>query len=254
MTGTLHYLKALLAMAWMGCFGARGEFSALKSQTAMLVPDALPPDVCAELRSRIEVICSLEEHPRMWRDRTESDTRILGFEHEIGDLLEFFQIERWINAIDLYLGLKTRSWFLMANRVIPKEDNLGSGGGPHRDSPFSHQVKCIWYLSDVTAETGPFRYVPGTNSRLIKARDRYPLGEMRFNSVSDDMVEVHARAGTLLICDTKCIHGGKPIQSGARYAITLYTFVRPDGDRTVFRQLGLDPALIKPREAWPNHA
>lgn len=245
MTKLVGYFKTVLALAWMRFFAGRGELETLKEQTAILLPDALPPHVCLQLRSRIEEICNVQGHPRIWRDPLQSDTRILGFEHEIGDLLPFFQIERWIRAIDRYLGLKTKSWFLMANRVIPKKNNLGSGGGPHRDSPFSHQVKCIWYLSDVTAETGPFCYVPGTNNQLLKFRDRYPLGKMRFSDVRDNMVEVHANAGTMLICDTKCIHGGKPIQDGVRYAVTLYTFVRHDGDKTVFRQLGLDPALVK---------
>lgn len=135
----------------------------------------------------------------------------------------------------------------MANRVVTKPQNLGSGGGLHRDSPFSHQVKCIWYLSDVTPLTGPFRYLPGTHKDLLSQRSDYPIGKMRFERVHGEMVEVHAPAGSLLICDTKCIHGGKPIQEGVRYALTLYTSLRADGTETVLRKLGLPPLETAPK-------
>jgi predicted 2-oxoglutarate/Fe(II)-dependent dioxygenase YbiX len=36
------------------------------------------------------------------------------------------------------------------------------------------------------------------------------------------IVTATAKAGTLVLFDTNCIHRGKPIQSGFRYAITNY--------------------------------
>lgn len=238
-----NYAKTLASSVWMHIYGGRGEFRDLKYKTAMVIPDALSKKVCRELVEKIDTIVDDPVHPRVWRDNVASDSRILGFEHEIGELIRHFEVERYIEAVDAYTGRKTRSWFLMANRVVPKENNLGSGGGMHRDSPFSHQVKCIWYLGDVTGESGPFQYVPGTNFNLIKTRNLYPLGKSRFEKMGDKPVEVHAKAGSLLVCDTKCIHGGKPIQRKARYAVTLYTLPKAEGAFSIFRKSGIDPDL-----------
>lgn len=243
MNAISDYAKAVASWIWMRVFGGRGEYSVLKNKTAMVIADVLPQQVCRDLVEKIDTIVDDPSHPRVWRDDVASDSRILGFEHEMGELIRFFDVERRIRAVDAYTGRKTRSWFLMANRVVPKENNLGSGGGMHRDSPFSHQVKCIWYLVDVTDENGPFQYVPGTNFNLIKTRDLYPLGQSRFDNVENELIEVHAKAGSLLVCDTKCIHGGKPIQNKARYAVTLYTLPKTEGAYNIFKKSGLDPRL-----------
>lgn len=243
MTNTFNYAKTIAASAWMRAFGTRGEFRDIKDKTAFVSPGVLTKQACKEMIARIDAAAEDSTHPRVWRDDVASDTRVLGFEQDIPDFLSQFQVERQIAAVDAYTGRKTKAWFLMANRVVPKENNLGSGGGLHRDSPFSHQVKCIWYLSDVTTENGPFQYVPGSHFNLIKARAHYPLGKSRFDDVADDLIEVTAEAGSLLICDTKCIHGGKPIESGARYAVTLYTLPTEEGARKIFSGSGVDPDL-----------
>ncbi len=243
MNDIVNYAKTAAASAWMRFFAARGEFSELKEKTAILQLSSLSKAACQEMIARIDAAAEDRAHSRVWRDDVASDTRILGFERDIPDFLSELEIERCILAIDAYTGRKTKSWFLMANRVVPKDSNLGSGGGLHRDSPFSHQVKCIWYLSDVTTENGPFQYIPDTHFNLFKTRADYPLGKSRFNSAAHDLVEVTAEAGSLLICDTKCIHGGKPIQTGARYAVTLYTLPTVEGARSIFKGSGLDPDL-----------
>lgn len=246
MANLTHYAKTMAMSVYMSTVGGRGAFSALKEKTAFVEPGVISDEVCAELRVMIDRLADMPKHPRVWRDEVGSDTRILGFEQDMGEAMAHLDVPGQIAAVDAYTGTRTRSWFLMANRVLPKENNLGSGGGLHRDSPFSHQVKCIWYLSDVTAETGPFQYVPGTHANLLKTQDRYPLGQTRFDRVEDALVEVHAGAGALLVCDTRCVHGGKPVEAGARYAITLYTMAEADGAEKTFRKSGLDPAFVRP--------
>ena len=242
MNTLIDHAKSFASSTWMRTLGGRGEFAALKEQTAFDFPRLLPLDVCKALVSRIDEVTDDPGHPRVWRDAADSDRRIFQFERDCPDLVEHFEVDRRIGAIDDYLGLKTHCWLLMANRVVPKEGNLGSGGGLHRDSPFSHQIKCIWYLNDVSSENGPFHYAPGTNFNLLRTRNVYPLGQTRFEKAHDALVEVHARAGSLLVCDTKCVHGGKPMTSGVRYAVTLYTFTRPNAAEAMMTKLGLDPA------------
>jgi len=243
MSNIVNYAKTLAASAWMKSVATRGEFRELKNRTAIILPGILPKEACKEMIARIDAATEDQSHPRVWRDDVASDTRVLGFEQDIPEFLPHFEVDRRIAAVDAYTGRKTKTWFLMANRVVPKENNLGSGGGLHRDSPFSHQVKCIWYLSDVTTKNGPFQYIPDTHFNLMKTRADYPLGKSRFDNVAHDLVEATAEAGSLLVCDTKCIHGGKPIESGARYAVTLYTLPTEDGAKRIFGNSGIDPDL-----------
>lgn len=245
MSTIVNYAKALASSAWMNSIATRGQFRELKEKTAVVVADVLPKEACQEMVARIDKMADDMLHPRVWRDDVGSDTRIFGFEQEIPEFIKHFEIQRRIDAVDAYTGRKTKSWFLMANRVLPKENNLGSGGGLHRDSPFSHQVKCIWYLSDVTRENGPFQYIPHTHFNTLKTRKDYPLGKSRFDRVHHELVEVTAEAGSLLICDTKCIHGGKPIETGARYAVTLYTLPTENGAADIFRKSKIEPELAK---------
>lgn len=243
MNGVADYVKAMVASAWMGSFATRGKLKILKEVTAVVYPGVLSGEICQKLISYIDGIVETEGHPRVWRDSVGSDARILGFEQDIGDLIQNFELQDWIKAISAYMGLKVKSWTLMANRVVAKPGNIGSGGGLHRDSPFSHQVKCIWYLSDVNPQSGPFQYIPGSHVNTIQKRKDYALGQMRFPEVHDNLVEVCADAGSLLVCDTKCIHGGKPIEHGVRYAVTLYTFAKENGVNVLFQKSGIDPKL-----------
>lgn len=240
------FFKAVASNAWMRFLGGKGEFADLQEKTAIVLAGDLPKHLCQDLVRRIDEILDSRSHPMVWRDDAGSDGRILAFENEIGDLVEHFQIQRRIRAIEAYLARPVRSWFLMANRVLPTEGNLGSGGGLHRDSPFSHQVKCIWYLTDVGTGNGPFEFVPNSHSNTLASSQRYSLGEYRFDCVHKDdiLVEVIADAGSLLVCDTKCIHRGKPIERGTRYAVTLYTSPHVDELTTQLRKLGMPKAPL----------
>jgi hypothetical protein len=242
---TKTYAKTVAVLAWMRFIGCKGDFRKLTEKTALVFENEIPNEVCEEIRSRIDGIADKTDAAIVWRDALGSDTRILAFESIIPDYLHYLKINERIRAIDDYLGTRTRSWFLMANRVIPTPGNLGSGGGLHRDSPFLHQVKCIWYLSDVMASNGPFQYVPGSNFSVLNDLRKYPLGKYRFESISDSCVDVLAPAGSLLVADTKAIHGGKPIEMGARYAITLYTYKSSEKSRQMYRKLGIDPSLVR---------
>lgn len=234
------YVKLFLVYLWMLLVGSRGILRELKEKTVLIKKGEISTKDCEVIRDKIDEILDGDGNGRIWRDERKSDERILGFEKDIGDLNETLKIEHWIKCIDQYTGTKTRSWFLMANRVTHREDNLGSGGGMHRDSAYSHQVKCIWYLSDVKTENGPFCYVEKTNATIFKARKKYPVGRTRFEEVDDTLTEVLSMAGSLVIADTRCVHGGKPIAKGRRYAVTLYTSPdKNDKERRVVKIDGL---------------
>lgn len=244
MGGPIGYLKLAASDLLLAIFGNQGAFSELSAKTAIVRSGSLSPELCKTLRLRIDSVLAGEESGRVWSDKLGADKRILGFEADMPDLVDSFAIQENIRNVEAYVGRRVRSWTLMANRIMPKRDNLGSGGGLHRDSPFSHQVKSIWYLSDVDENNGPFQYVPGSHRDLIGQRSRYPLGSYRFANVDEPLISVLGSEGTLLICDTRCIHGGRPIVDGARYAVTLYTFYDRDGAGRFFASAGLDPARL----------
>ena len=241
----VNFLKVAGVSTFMNVRGGAGAFRFLDQNTARIFEGSLSQEACAALCTRIEDILAEGSNGRIWRDPVGSDSRIWQFERDIPDLISHIDVASCIDGIDAYLGRTTRSWLLMANRVQVKEGNRGSGGGLHRDSPFSHQVKCIWYLSDVGEENGPFQYVADTHRDLISKRHKYPLGAYRFDNVKDPLTSVTAPAGSLLVCDTRCIHRGKPIVAGARYAITLYTFYDLEGAARLFESSGLDPAICR---------
>ena len=239
MSTLINHAKVIGTSLQMRLRGRRGAFSFLNHSTARVFPNVIPPNICEEIRDVIDEVLAGGGRGRIWRDGVGSDSRILQFEKDIPHLLPHFAIAEHVKAIDAYLGKSTYSWLLMANRLVPQKDNKGSGGGLHRDSPFSHQVKCIWYISDVGALNGPFSYVPGTHQNLGAQRHRYPLGVYRFDEISDELEIVTAPAGSLLVCDTRAIHGGCPIVEGTRYAVTLYTFADAEGISRLYRSAGL---------------
>ena len=179
---------------------------------------------------------SLDKHlsdpaVNVWRDQTASDERIFGFEELEVDIGELCSIGELLEIGSQYVGRRLKSWFMMANRVRYAEGNLGSGGGWHRDSAFTHQFKSICYLSDVELDNGPFEYVP--YSHLTKAkltvRDTIGLEQSRISDKDFQQSGLESRtftgpAGTLLLADTRGIHRGRPNKAGARYAITTYFF------------------------------
>ena len=236
----INAVKLNAVSAYMVVFGYKGELRGLKGSTATLVNGCISSDDCDKL------VKSFEEYlgghnvdnslVKVWTDESGSDTRIINFEKLMSkELLLGLNIEDKIRMVELYLGRKVRSWCLMANRVIYKPANIGSGGGWHRDSPFSHQVKFIWYLSEVTEDCGPFQYLPGSNS--AKSKRKHRLGRYRFETekISGEMRTVTGDRGSMLICDTSAIHRGAPISIGcARYALTLYTSADKNGIKRTF--------------------
>ena len=236
----INTIKLNLARTYMGAFGYRGELRGLKESTAIKLEKSLTIADCDEIIKRFEDCLNNSRIDdvavKVWEDDSGSDTRIVNFEQVINkDLLDRLDVENKIKMIELYLGRKVRSWSLMVNRVRYKPENLGSGGGWHRDSPFSHQIKFIWYLSQVTEGCGPFQYIPKSNS--AKSRSEYGVGRYRFEEgeITGVIKTVIGNKGSMLICDTAAIHRGAPIRVKCdRYALSLYTSPHKSGVAKIF--------------------
>ncbi len=227
----ISLLKCWFSDIHIGIFGKKGKLAPVYSSTAMVIQDDLDDQIIQKIKNKVDEIIEKKENKRLWVDDFSADHRILGFEKDMPELVDILRIEDRLTSVEEYLGRKIGSWFLMANKIVPVEGNLGSGGGVHRDSPYSHQIKHIWYLTDVNEDNGPFQYVEGSHRDAPATARKYPLGQARFEDFYSEYNTVCAPAGSLLICDTKCLHRGAPISTGSRYALTLYTSPNPDAKK-----------------------
>lgn len=232
-----NYIKMLTSKIYIHIFGGKGEYADLLDLTAKVYPKTLSSTEVKKIRDKIDEIIAVKDEKKVWIDEYESDHRIFKFEDYFEESIKILGVEEKIIQIEKYLGRKIKSWTLMAAKMDWKERNIGSGGGLHRDSPYSNQIKIIWYLNDVMDNNGPFTYIDKTNDNLWSDRNKYKIGEWRFADANSDdqLIEVKGEGGTMLVCDTKCIHGGKKMTGGTRYAITLYTFPNKNGKEEIIK-------------------
>lgn len=179
---------------------------------------------CANLRGIVDN--EIEKGAiKVWRDDTGSDIRIFNAERKIPAFQSIY--DTMLTYYTNQRGKAPNYSFLMVNRVVPKPNGAGSGGGWHRDS-WMNQNKVFAFLSDVSEENGPFEYIPGTGSIIAKGLDFIRYGrslrtpDERVTSKPKQSLVVNAGQGIYL--DTTVLHRGRPIAKGQRYAATLYAF------------------------------
>lgn len=165
-----------------------------------------------------------------YTDDLNSDYRIFGFENLVSQFKGLFDSSDYIFAN--YIGQEKPISFLMANKVLFKEGNKGSGGGWHRDSLNRRQLKFMVYLNNVDEKNGPFEYLERshllssklkTNHFLYK-KVRYTTEEVELFKIKWASKLILGKAGTCVIFDSSGLHRGSPIISGERYALTKYMF------------------------------
>ena len=192
----------------------------------LIVENLLTDELCDKLLDDITV--KINNGEISWRDHESSDFRIMGYTHPNNEIL---------NKIDILVGSyfnqyvgsrKSLKFFRMANVVLPKKGNKGSGGGWHRDSLNRRQLKLMIYLTDVSATNGPFEYIKGSHRLDHKLRFNGFSPKIRFKK-SDEIVQAKsevltASKGTGIFFDSSGVHRGNPIDAGKRVAITYYTF------------------------------
>jgi len=183
----------------------------------------------------------IEYHDQIWIDDQRSDHRIFGANH-LSDLIQEFYINEFIlKIVQTYEGTKVKDGFTLGSKLMYKEENIGSGGGWHRDNPYGKQTKAIVYLTDVDEGNGPFEYIQGSHKSLDVLKKQFGYNfDMHKNRFEDSQLEeiiesnpsklktLTAKAGTLIFVDTRGIHHGRPIKSGTRYALTNYFWFHSD--------------------------
>lgn len=176
---------------------------------------------------------------KVWSDELGADRRIHGFENLFPFSKNF--LDNVVAIAEQHHTKPLSHYSVLAAKLTFREENLGSGGGWHRDSAHRSQVKIIVYLSDVDDHNGPFEYLPGTHWSWHKLKtDGFGSSKLRFTEkdvrgMDIQPITLTGRAGSGLVVDTKGIHRGRPIASGNRYALTFYFFDNGEISPNIFR-------------------
>lgn len=198
-----------------------------------LVPEFMSSQECETIRSRIDEV--IDTNQNVWKDPRGSDHRVYFADKACEEVSKFFHDRTVTSVLSAYERTNRYTGFTLANKVVFKENNAGSGGGWHRDLVKRKQTKALLYLCDVTEQTGPFQFITGTHqfSELVRFQKEFGFRYNQSRFTSDEIKEVTrkhpellftvtGKLGTLILVDTRGIHRGKPIEAGTRYALTNY--------------------------------
>jgi len=173
-----------------------------------------------------------EDGTSFWIDEKESDYRIINAQNISNKLNSLFSLNDFFMKIgSSMLESHLNFNFTMINKTTFVSENLGSGGGWHRDNNYQFGFKALVYLSDVTEGNGQFEYLKKSYSlknHLIDFPypDKYQFSDEEIQNYlinhKDVLIKVIGEAGTLVLFNTNGIHRGSPVLQGQRYAMTNY--------------------------------
>lgn len=211
-----------------------------------IISNYYSPEKCDNLKESLEEWFS--DDKKIWKDEVGSDHR-LHFANEYIEDIQDFYADSFINSIiSSYEATSNFNGFTLANKVVPKPENKGSGRGWHRDYVKRTQTKALIYLSDVNEENGPFQYILGTHKLRsvldVQLKINSKFDQYRFSKEDIDLLlkktnyelkTVSGLKGTLILVDTRGLHRGKPIEEGVRYALTNYYWFKTSIPKHIMR-------------------
>ena len=138
----------------------------LKKNGFCIIENFYSKEKCNELIKIIDEKL-LDSSINIFEDKYKSDQRIF-FSEKLSDKInQYFTDDLIIKIGKLYTKYQIKPGFTLANKVSFKPNNLGSGGGWHKDAYYP-QYKSILYLNDVNFKNGPFQLLNQSN-KLIKS-------------------------------------------------------------------------------------
>lgn len=213
-----------------------GVMSSVTKEGVYVIPDFFDQATCDEIKNEIDTIVDNQKE-LLWVDSEGADHRIYGAEVLSDKIREqFHENEELRDITKAHYKTDFETLFTLGAKLEAKETNLGSGHGWHRDAVFYPQFKAIVYLTDVTLDNGPYQYVKGSHTEkdiISKAGKGIKFNQNRFEHeeildlVDGDESQIStftAKAGTLILTETRGLHRGMPIKEGTRYALTNYYY------------------------------
>ncbi len=221
----------------------------------IVIPKFYSVRECSDLISEVDRL-NIEYRADVLIDPNESDHRIHGAER-LSPLIRKFHEHKLLNDIAAgYYQTEFENYFTLAGKLVYKDNNLGSGGGWHRDTVHQRQFKAMVYLSDVTQENGPFQLIQGTQNaksvlETIKSADiKFDQNRLTQEDVNKvlklpkySLKTFTGAAGTLILFISTSIHRGMEIRSGIRYALTNYYYSKQNLNRETIKKI--EPLLPK---------
>jgi hypothetical protein len=200
----------------------------------VVMPNFVGRARCADLIRRIDA--GLSEYSRFVQiDDTAADHRLFGLDAVDEEIRNVAFDPFAVDVLTRYERASRYEGFALCARLEARPGNRGSGQGWHRDSAAYKQTKLMVYLTDVSADNGPFQYIAGSHHALDVVRCAVSYGfDVNQHRLGDDAVArviaaqpgrlrtLTATAGTAILFDSRGMHRGMPIVAGKRYAITTY--------------------------------
>lgn len=221
----------------------------LKEKGYYVLESYYSEEICQKIIKKIDSTLLIQKMDT-WVDSVGSDHRIYGANKVCVDINRFYSDDFINDVLQSYEGFPYKDGFTLAAKLVAVEQNIGSGGGWHRDSSATKQTKAIVYLTDTFKANGPFQYIRGSHKFVDLIRlafsNGFSLLKTRFtdyevqnilDAKKEKPITFIAKRGTVILVDTRGLHRGSPIEEGVRYALTNYNFVGkkvPDHLRELF--------------------
>jgi hypothetical protein len=150
---------------------------------------------------------------------------------------------RLVDLTARYFGCKPyldsiQAWWSLSGNERPQEaENF------HRDNDSIRFLKFFLYLTDVTPDSGPHKFVRGSHAegRLLERR-RHTDEEVSAAFGSQRILEITGKAGDAFIEDTFGMHKGQMPRTGIRLLVQFRYSLTP----SVFRS----PVIVKGESPW----
>lgn len=192
-----------------------------------ILPGYWPTAKCQAIKEEFDTIFTKFDSKvqRLFKEQLGGDERLFRIE-AVSEFALSFAADPFLNELgSKYTGELLKTCFSMGGRLFHTPGaTLNSGGDWHKDS-LKRQFKALLYITDVTADNGPFAFLPGTQASRLTG----DVAPTRFSNESlgqrlKEQITVVGEAGTCLVVDTSYIHRGTPIVSGSRYSLTNYCY------------------------------
>jgi hypothetical protein len=159
-----------------------------------------------------------------------------------------------------YFRMHTQLRFYNVWRTLVVEHDPMASQLWHRDREDFLILKMFVYLRDVDADSGPFRYVPGTHRKgtVRAAPDSFLEGHVARSTDEqmaeivppDAWIEATGSSGTIVFADTRGFHCGGRSRTRERLMFTALYTSRASGVREWFSRSSSSPRMDDPELAF----
>jgi len=213
--------------------------SELKQNGVIVLPNYYTEDRCNEIITHIDKMID-DDSINVQYDGVKSDARVFA-SHRYSETIKEFHTDPFLRQVgEAYSGCELINSHTLGAKLTAQKNNLGSGGGWHRDSVYQTQYKSIVYLTDVDEDHGPFEYILGSHDKESVLKSIKENGfSAHHNRFTEEEIEAFlksnpnysskvftAKKGSVILVDTCGVHRGTPIATGNRYALTNYYFLK----------------------------